>query len=123
MAQLLAFDVDPRMSWDAASTLGHDIAAFTDSGEALDHARSHTIDIALLGGAEGVDLIKHLREISPSFKVVLFFDSPRIEELRRALGFAPCSILFKPLVVEELDACLKRALLKGKSTIKGALAL
>jgi DNA-binding NarL/FixJ family response regulator len=99
------------------------VAVFTDPGEALDHARSHTIDIALLGGTEGVDLIGHLRQISPNFKVVLFFDAPRIEEIQRALALAPCSILFKPLVMEELDACLKRALLKGKSTIKGAFAL
>jgi hypothetical protein len=28
-----------------------------------------------------------------------------------------------PIVKEELDACLKRALLKGKSTIKGRLNL
>jgi len=123
MAQLLAFDVDPKMRWDAVKTIGHEVETFTSPGEALDHARRHTIDIALLGGAEGVDLIKHLREISPNFKVVLFFDAPKIEDIRRALSEAPCSILFKPMVIEELDSCLKRALLKGKSTIKGAFAL
>ena len=75
----------------------------------------------MLAGSEGIDMINHLREISPNFKVVVFCDSPEIMEVRRALCLAPCSFLFKPLVKEELDACLKRALLKGKSTIKGSL--
>lgn len=123
MAQLLAFDPDPDMSWDVVKKLNHDVKTFTDPGESLDYARTNVVDIALLGGPEGIDLIKHLREISPQFKVVLFCDDPNILEIRRALGLAPCSILFKPIVSEELDACLKRALLKGKSTIKGRLAL
>jgi DNA-binding NarL/FixJ family response regulator len=123
MAQLMAYDADPNMNWDMVGTLGHDVETFIDSGEALDYARANQVDIALLGGAEGIDLIPHLREISPQFKVVVFCDSPKIEEIRRALGLAPCSFLFKPVVVEELDACLKRALLKGKSTIKGSLKL
>jgi DNA-binding NarL/FixJ family response regulator len=79
------------------------------------------VDIALLSSSDGIDMIKHLREISPNFKVVIFFDAPEIMEVRRALRLAPCSLLFKPIVKEELDACLKRALLKGKSTIKGSL--
>jgi DNA-binding NarL/FixJ family response regulator len=123
MAQLMAYDADPNMNWNMVNTLGHDVKTFSDSGEALDYARENQVDIALLGGTEGIDLIRHLREISPQFKVVVFCDSPKIEEIRRALGLAPCSVLFKPVVVEELDACLKRALLKGKSTIKGSLKL
>ena len=123
MAQLMAYDADPNMNWNMVNTLGHDVKTFNDSGEALDYARENQVDIALLGGTEGIDLIRHLREISPQFKVVVFCDSPKIEEIRRALGLAPCSVLFKPVVVEELDACLKRALLKGKSTIKGSLKL
>ena len=123
MAQLMAYDADSDMNWDMVSTLGHDVKTFNDSGEALDYARANQVDIALLGGAEGIDLIPHLREISPQFKVVVFCDSPKIEEIRQALGLAPCSVLFKPVVAEELDACLKRALLKGRSTIKGSLKL
>jgi len=123
MAQLMAYDVDPNLNWNVVKTLGHDVQIFNDSGEALDYARTNTVDIALLGGPEGIDLIRHLREISPQFKVVVFCDSPKIEEIRQALGLAPCSVLFKPVVAEELEACLKRALLKGKSTIKGSLKL
>jgi len=123
MAQLMAYDTDPNMNWGVVKTLGHDVKSFTDSGEALDYACGNQVDIALLGGPEGIDLIRHLREISAQFKVAVFCDSPKIEEIRRALGLAPCAVLFKPLVAEELDACLKRALLKGKSTIKGSLTL
>ena len=121
MAQVLTYDSDPDMSWDVVNSLGHDVRSFRDSGEAVDYAHENKVDIALLGGPEGVDMIKHLREISPNFKVVIFCDSPKIEEIRRALRWAPCSFLFKPIVKEELDACLKRALLKGKSTIKNSL--
>ena len=121
MAQLMAYDADPKMNWDVVASLGHDVKTFTSPGEALDYASEHQVDIALLGTPEGIDLIKHLREISPHFKVVLFCDSPKIENIRQALRLAPCAYLFKPIVAEELDACLKRALLKGKSTIKGRL--
>ena len=123
MAQLMAYDADPNMNWDAVRVLGHSVKAFTDSGEAVDHARTNQVDIALLGTPEGVDMMKHLRGISPHFKVIFFSDSPKIDNIRQALGLAPCAYLFKPVVAGELDACLKRALLKGKSTIKGSLNL
>jgi DNA-binding NarL/FixJ family response regulator len=123
MTQLITYDTDPKMNWDMVKALGHDVENFTDPGEALDYARENPVDIALLGGSEGIDLIGHLREISPQFKVVIFCDSPKIEEIRQALRLAPCAVLFKPVVAEELDACLKRALLKGKSTIKGSLMI
>ena len=123
MAQIMAFDPDPEMRWDEVATLGHDVTSFSDPGEAVDYAHDHKVDIALLAGTEGIDMIKPLREISPNFKVVLFSGAPEIMEIRRALRWAPCSVLFKPVVIEELDACLKRALLKGKSTIKGSLNL
>lgn len=121
MAQIIAYDSDLGMSWDVVSSLGHDVTSFNDSGETIDFAQENKVDIALLSGSDGIDMIKHLREISPNFKVVLFCDSPDIMEVRRALRLAPCSFLFKPVVKEEVDACLKRALLKGKSTIKGSL--
>ncbi len=109
------------MNWDVVTSLGHEVMSFNDSGEAIDFAHENRVDIALLSTPEGIDMIKHLREISPNFKVVLFCESPDVMEVRRALQWAPCSFLFKPIVKEELDACLKRALLKGKSTIKGSL--
>lgn len=121
MAQILAYDSDISMNWDIATSLGHDVRAFSDPGEAIDFARENKVDIALLSNSEGIDMIQHLREISPNFKVVLFCDSPDIMDVRRALRLAPCSFLFKPVVKEGLDACLKRALLKGKSTLKGSL--
>jgi DNA-binding NtrC family response regulator len=123
MARLMAYDADPTMNWDIVKTLGHELRAFTDAGESLDYARKNQVDIALLGTPEGIDVIKHLREISPYFKVILFCGSPKIEYVRQALRFAPCAFLFKPIVAGELDACLKRSLLKGKSTIKGSLNL
>jgi DNA-binding NtrC family response regulator len=121
MAQILAYDSDFEMNWDVVSSLGHDVTTFNDPGETIDFARENKVDIALLSNAEGIDMVRHLRAISPNFKVVIFCDSPDIMEVRRALRQAPCSFLFKPIVKEELDACLKRALLKGKSTIKGSL--
>ncbi|MGD8761018.1 MAG: hypothetical protein PVG87_01815, partial [Desulfobacteraceae bacterium] len=63
MTQLMTYDTDPKMNWDVVKTLGHDVESFTDPAEALDYARANTVDIALLGGPEGIDLIKHLREI------------------------------------------------------------
>ena len=121
MAQFMAYDHDSRTDWGIVKSLGHEVKTFTDSGEALDYARENQVDIALLGGPEGLDVAKQLRDISPYFKFILFCDSPKMEEIRRALKFAPCAILFKPIVPEELDACLKRSLLKGKSTLKGSL--
>jgi two-component SAPR family response regulator len=121
MAHILAYDRDLGMSWDVVSSLGHDVTSFNDSGETIDFAQENKVDIALLSGSDGIDMIQHLRAISSNFKVVLFCSSPDIMEIRRALRLSPCSFLFKPVVKEELDACLKRALLKGKSTIKGSL--
>ncbi|MBW1713104.1 MAG: response regulator [Deltaproteobacteria bacterium] len=118
MAQVLGFDPDEEMKWELVANLGHQVTSFSDAGEALDYAQSNKVDIALLSSPEGIDMIKHLREISPNFKVVLYSSSPSAQEVRNALRWAPCSFLFKPIVAQEVDACLKRALLKGKSAIK-----
>ncbi len=123
MPRILTYDPEPDISWQVLTELGHEVNAFNDSGEALDFARENKVDIAILSAPEGIDMIKHLREISPNFKVVLLSDSPSVQEVRTALRWAPCSYLFKPIVAEEVEHCLKRALLKGKSTIKNAVNL
>ena len=72
---------------------------------------------------EGLDLIKHLREISSNFKVVLLSSAPSLNEVKSGIRERVCSYLFKPIIMRELDGCLKRALLKGKSSTKIALDL
>lgn len=123
MPKILAYDPNPETSWRILTDLGHEVHAFSDSGEMLDFAQENRVDISILSTPEGIDLIKHLREISPNFKVVLLAASPTVQEVRNALRWAPCSYLFKPIVPEEIDHCLKRALLKGKTTIKNAVNL
>jgi two-component SAPR family response regulator len=123
MPKILAYDPDPEAEWHALTESGHEVFPFHDQGEALDFAQEKKIDIAILSAPEGIDLIKHLREISPNYKVILISGSPSVTEVRRSLAWAPCSYLFKPVVREEMEACLKRALLKGKATIKTALNL
>ena len=61
---MIACDADPNIKWDVVKTLGHDVKAFTDSGEAVDYACGNQVDIALFGGPEAIGLIRHLREIS-----------------------------------------------------------
>jgi len=119
--KILAYDSDPAADWRVLTDLGHEVSAFSDQGEALDFARENKVDIALLSAPEGIEMIKHLREISSNFKVILLTTSPNVEEVRRALRWAPCSYLFKPIIAAEMDSCLKRALLKGKATIKTAI--
>lgn len=118
MPKILACDPDPETDWSILKNLGHEVFSFVDMGEALDFARENKVDIAILATPDGIDCIKYLRELSPNYKVVLLSSSPSVQEIRRALPWAPCSYLFKPMVIEEVDACLKRALLKGKTTIK-----
>ena len=64
MAQIIAYDPDLSTSWDVVSSLGHDVTSFTDSGETIDFAQENKVDIALLSGSDGIDMIKYLREIS-----------------------------------------------------------
>lgn len=123
MPKILAYDPDPNANWQALTDSGHEVFSFHDQGEALDFAQEKKLDIAVLSTPEGIDLIKHLREISPNYKVILLSGSPSVEEVRHSLSWAPCSYLFKPVVPEEMEACLKRALLKGKATIKTSVNL
>lgn len=123
MAKILIFDPDPNESWNLVSDMGHEVFAFHDPGEAVDFARENKVDIALLSTPEGLDLIDPLREISTNFKVVLLSASPQVEEVAQGIRKRACSYLFKPILPEEMEACFKRALLKGKSTTKIALNL
>ncbi|KIX14760.1 response regulator [Dethiosulfatarculus sandiegensis] len=123
MAKILAFDPDPEASWKTVEELGHEVFSFTDQGEALDFARETKVDISILAAPEGVDLIKHLREISSNYKVVLLSSDPDLEQVKQGIRHRVCSFLFKPIIMKEMDSCLKRALLKGKTTTKVALNL
>ncbi len=58
MAQMIAYDSDPDMNWDVVSSLGHDVTFFNDSGETIDFAQENKVDIALLSGSDGTDMIK-----------------------------------------------------------------
>ena len=123
MAKILAFDPDPDASWKVVEDLGHEVFSFSDPAEALDFAQETKVDISLLAAPEGLDMIKHLREISSNFKVVLLSATPNLGEVKSGIKERVCSYLFKPIIVKELDGCLKRALLKGKTSTKIALNL
>ena len=123
MAKILAFDPDPETNWKPVEELGHEIFSFSDAGELLDFAKETKVDISLLAAPEGLDLIKHLREISTNFKIVLLSAAPNLEEVKSGIRDRVCSYLFKPIIMKELDGCLKRALLKGKTSTKIALDL
>jgi len=52
MAQGMAYDPDPSTTWDVVTSLGHEVASFNDSGEAIDYADENKVDIAFLTGPE-----------------------------------------------------------------------
>ncbi|MBN1487591.1 MAG: response regulator [Anaerolineae bacterium] len=110
--------VDPNQAFamlltDELQRQGYDVQSFEDGSTALDSARSHPPDMALLDIAlkdpDTFALAKQLRELSPSMRLVLI---PMMgEQIPEAAAEIPVQgVLPKPFFIPELPARIAEAL-------------
>ena len=111
MANILVLDDVP----DAAhlirrilSRTGHDVSVFTEEAAALEHARSHPVDLAVLDiklkQLSGVDVLAQLKKIDPAIRAIMLTGYPTEETARASFKLGADAYCVKPIDTEELEA-------------------
>lgn len=86
---------------------GHSVTAFTEEEEALDHVRSHKVDLAILDiklkKMTGVEVLEEIKSISKDIKVMMLTGYPTIETARQCQGLGAEDYCVKPIDKDELE--------------------
>lgn len=86
---------------------GHEVVAFTDEEDALQHARDHRLDLAILDiklkKMNGIAVLEELKKVDPDMKIIMLTGYPTIETARQALRSGASEYCVKPIDKEELE--------------------
>jgi DNA-binding NtrC family response regulator len=86
---------------------GHEVFAFTEEEDALDHARHEEMDLAILDiklkKMSGVEVLAELKKITPSLHAIMLTGYPTMETARASLKLGANEYCVKPIDKEELE--------------------
>ncbi|MBC2713555.1 MAG: response regulator [Desulfosarcina sp.] len=86
---------------------GHDVSAFTEEEDALNHARSHEVDLAILDiklkKMSGIEVLEELKKINPDIRAIMLTGYPTLETARESLNLGAGEYCVKPIDKEELE--------------------
>ena len=86
---------------------GHDVFAFTEEEAALDHARNHPVDLAVLDiklkQMDGLQVLSELKRINPSVCAIMLTGYPTVETARKAIQLGASEYCVKPIDNDELE--------------------
>jgi len=124
MANLLIFHDKPDYE-KVLAPKGYQIASFADKGPALESAQSRKWDLALINAdlAQGLEILRQLRQRHPEVRLVTVMGSPDLSLLRQALSLGVQEVLFTPVDPAELEAKVAKVAKATKRNLKEALAL
>lgn len=105
----------------------HDVRTFTDERSAIDFARDHQVDLAILDiklkEMSGVEVLAILKENSPNLKAIMLTGYPTLETARQSITMGAHEYLVKPIDIDEIEAKVKRVLSAQRKRAKGAIQL
>jgi len=114
---LLLVDDDRQVLHSMADWLrqqGYQVDAVAGRAEALAAAGRKTYDVALvdirLGDGDGFDVLAHFRQHSPATSVIMITGYGSVESAIEAIRAGAFDFLTKPLIDEELEMAIHRAL-------------
>jgi len=96
------------------SKKGHQVAIFTEEQEALQYAKIHQIDLAILDinlkKTNGIAVLEELRRADPAIRVIMLTGYPTIETARQSLRLGATDYCVKPIDKSELEQKVSAAL-------------
>jgi len=117
MAQVLVLDdvLDAvNLMKRILKTAGHEVVGFTEEEEALDYARTHTVDLAILDiklkKISGVEVLAELKKIIPSIRAIMLTGYPTLETAQAALRLGASEYCVKPIDNDELEEKVDKVL-------------
>ena len=104
----------PRQSLRIVFKDEYQILLATNGVEALDLARQHSIDAAVLDirmyGMSGIELLERLKSIDPAIEVIMLTAYETLETARQALRYGACDYLNKPFDIGTMRAAVRNAM-------------
>ena len=86
---------------------GHEVLVFTEEEEALQHARTQSVDLAILDiklkKMSGVEVLEEIKKINPSIRVIMLTGYPTLETARESLKLGADEYCVKPVDKDELE--------------------
>jgi len=86
---------------------GHEVAAFTEEDDALEHARHHSVDLAVLDiklkKMSGLVVLAELKKLNPSLRAIMLTGYPTIETARESKTLGAGEYCVKPIDADELE--------------------
>jgi two-component system response regulator AtoC len=124
-ARILVVDDEEVVRRSYARILGEmdcDAQAASDGEQALQAMAQRPFDVVLLDlrmpGAQGLDILKTIKERWPASEVVIITGYPTFESARTALRLGACDYLAKPPEADALVEAARGALRRKKWELK-----
>ncbi|NLZ16979.1 MAG: response regulator [Desulfobulbaceae bacterium] len=122
MAEILALDDVQDASILVGKILkkkGHTVHTFTDEDEAIAHARTQPVDLAILDiklkRMSGIEVLALLKEINPAMRAIMLTGYPTMETAREAMGLGADEYCVKPIDRAELEEKVEKVLALAKA--------
>ncbi len=124
-ASILVVDDEEVVRRSYARILGEmdcDAQAAADGEQALQAMQQRPFDVVLLDlrmpGAQGLDVLKTIKQRWPASEVVIITGYPTVESARKALGLGAADYLAKPPDPDELLDAARSAIRRKKWGLK-----
>jgi DNA-binding NtrC family response regulator len=92
--------------------MGHEVHAFTDEQAALDHARHHSLDLAVLDiklkKRTGLEVLEEMNQMNPGISAIMLTAYPALA--KEAVKLGAKDFLVKPIDVDELEDRIRQVL-------------
>ncbi|MBU0960455.1 MAG: response regulator [Proteobacteria bacterium] len=118
MADILALD-DVRdatvLIGKILTKKGHTVHTFTEEDDAIAHAKSNKVDLAILDiklkKMSGVEVLAILKNIDPTMRAIILTGYPTVETAREAISLGADEYCVKPIDRDELEEKVEKVLL------------
>jgi len=100
---------------------GHNVSVFTEEEDAIEYARNHSVELAILDiklkKMSGVEVLEELKKIDDSISVMMLSGYPTLETARKSIDLGADEYCVKPIEKHELEE--KVAAMLSRRTAKG----
>jgi len=96
------------------SAMGHQVGTFTEAGAALGWLQLHSPELAILDlklqKVSGLELLKRIRSLNPTTRVVILTAYPSPETFIEAVNLGAAKYLLKPIEIDHLETSIEEVL-------------
>jgi len=128
LARILVVDDQKNMRTTLSIMLrsaGHDVAEAKDGGDACEAVDDEVYDLVItdlrMGKVDGIDVLRHVREVSPLTEIIVMTAYGTIETAVEAMRLGAWDYIQKPFTEDELfikvDKALERRWLSGEFSL------